>query len=181
MDVKSWKPVFQKLFSRDKGVKFLVVLGLSGIVLIYLSSLLGASAKKDTVEPKEEANSAVQMDYEEKLEKSLAEIVCAITGEEAPTVMVTLKKGEESVYAADEKNKSDVSGGTQEQEKAYVILKNSDGSQYALSVTEIQPEVKGVVIVSKSAEDPVIRERLVNAARTALGVSSSRVCVTCGR
>ena len=42
-------------------------------------------------------------------------------------------------------------------------------------------KVKGAVIVSRTAADPDMREKLVNAARTALGVPSSRVCVVEGR
>ena len=48
-------------------------------------------------------------------------------------------------------------------------------------MAELQPEVKGVVIVSQRAGDPAVREKLINAARTALGVPSSRVCVVEGR
>ncbi|MDE6838184.1 MAG: hypothetical protein K2P33_07275, partial [Acutalibacter sp.] len=62
-----------------------------------------------------------------------------------------------------------------------VVLEDSGGAQRGLELTQEQPRVKGAVIVSRTAADPDMREKLVNAARTALGVPSSRVCVVEGR
>ncbi len=47
-----------------------------------------------------------------------------------------------------------------------------------MPVTEIQPKIKGVVIVSRYAGDPEIREKLTEAVKTALDISSARICVT---
>lgn len=178
MDVKSWRKSLSTFFSKDKSIKLLVGLGLCGIVLIYVSSLFGSSPKEKAGET--DSAQSLQSSYEEKLKRELEEIVSAITGEGSPTVMVTLESGTRSVYAADENSKQEPDSGSRETEKFHVILKESDGSQRALTVMEIQPEIKGVVIVSNGAGDPVTREKLVNAAKTALGVSASRVCVTCG-
>ena len=74
-------------------------------------------------------------------------------------------------------------GGTQnsrEEESTYILLKDRDGGQSALPVTQRQPEVRGVVIVSSRAGDPAVREQLTQAAVTALDISSARVLVTGG-
>ncbi len=178
MDVEKWKGLARRAFPKDRAVKLLVLLGICGIALIYLSTLLGDGREKQE-SPAEEASSGVRADGEE-LEKDLARIVRAVTGEQEPTVLVTLESGSRYVYAADAKENSRESGeeSSGESETAHVILKDSDGAQHALTVTEIQPEVKGVVIVSRFAGDPAVREKLTNAVRTALDISSAKVCVT---
>lgn len=179
MDAEKWKGLVKKAFPRDKTVKLLVALGLCGVVLIYLSSLLGGEKRK-APEAKAESAQPGALEYGAQLEEDLIRVVRAITGEEAPTVLVTLENGGRTVYAADEKISSQTAGEeTQgESETAHVVLKDSDGAQHALAVTELQPEIKGVVIVSRFAGDPVVREKLTDAARTALNVSSAKVCVT---
>ncbi len=179
MDAERWKAAVKKAFSKDKTVRLLVILGLCGVALIYCSSLLGSGQKKEE-EQRTETSNADAGEYARMLEQELARVVAAITGEDAPTVLVTVENSGRRVYAADEKRSSQAAGdGTDEEtETAHVLLKGSDGSQHALSVTEIQPEIKGVVIVSRYAGDPVVREKLTDAVRTALNVSSARVCVT---
>lgn len=180
MDVEKWKVALQKAFPKEKRVKLLVLLGICGIALIYLSTLLGSEKKQESA-PIQESVSASIGEYEQRLEQELSRIVRAITGEEAPAVLVTLESGSQTVYAADEKTNSqqeENGGSSEEYEKTHVILKDSGGAQQALAVTEIQPKVKGVVIVSRYAGNPVIREKLTEAAKTALDVSSARVCVT---
>lgn len=178
MDAEKWKALAGKLLSKDRAVKVLVLLGLCGIALICLSSLWGKAGREEPQRKPE--TSAGAEEYGEALEQDIARVVRAITGEEDPTVLVTLESGVRSVYAEDEKTGSreeetETSG---EEERTHVILKDSDGAQRALTVTEIQPEIKGVVIVSRYAGDPAIREKLTQAVRTALNVSSARVCVT---
>lgn len=73
-------------------------------------------------------------------------------------VLVTLQNGTEYVYAKEEKQKDDLleekSGEdtvrkqeTNDSETKYITIKDADGTQRALAVTEIQPTVKGVVVV----------------------------------
>ena len=171
MDVEKWKTTLKRVFSKEKGTNFLLLLGVCGILLIYLSTLFssGGSKESETVKerPQEEA-----VTVEKRLEQELARIVTAITGEEDPAVMVTLKSSSRYVYASDERERE------KERESSTVILKDSDGAQQALTVTEIQPKVKGVVIVSRYAGDSAIREKLLTAVRTVLDVSTARICVT---
>ena len=153
-----------------------LLLGLGGILLIYLSSLLPGGEPPD--QPELQPALGVQ-DCQRALEESLARVVRAVTGEESPQVMVTLENAGRWVYAADARE-SQAEGG-RESESTHVVLEDEKGAQRGLEVAEIQPEVKGVVIVSRGAADPALREMLINAARTALGVPSSRVCVVEGK
>lgn len=149
-----------------------LILGIAGIVLIWLSSL---APSKDAA-PKREENVPAQTDsqYRRELEEDLCRIVRAVTGEQSPQVMITLEDTGSGEYAADRKD------GEDESESSYVILKDSGGSQRGLALRQRQPQVLGAVIVSSRAGDPAVREKLINAARAVLGVSSGRVCVVEG-
>ncbi len=181
MDVKKWKGAFQKALSGKQGTKLLLLLGLFGAVLLCLPSLLGAG-DRETPEPAGASAAETAEAYAERLEKKLSRMVSAMTGEESPAVLVTLENGGRYVYAADERENSrregDSGESSKETETEHVLVKGSDGTQQALTVTKTEPKIKGVVIVSRYAGDPVIREKLTEAVKTALDLSSSKVCVT---
>lgn len=162
----------KKLLAGDKGRRVLLLLGAVGVLLLSVPALLPDKGGAEKPAPSEEASGAVS--YRQELEASLSKLVTAITGESDPTVMVTLEDGGRSVFAQDEQS------GEHERESAHVLLKSSDGGQAALTVTQLKPEIKGVVIVSDLAADAAIREKLTEAVRTALHLSSNRVCVVDG-
>ena len=62
-------------------------------------------------------------------------------------------------------------------ETSYILVKESDGSQKALAVTEISPEIRGVVVVCGGSSDPELQQKIIDAVTTALQISSARVCV----
>lgn len=154
----------------------MVLLGICGIALIGLSSFWEPSGQQDA--PAE--SSVPAADYRGELEESLCRIVTAITGEAQPTVVVTLSDNGRSLYAADEREsgRQEESASSQERETSPILLEDAQGNQHALTVTQTQPEVQGVVVVSDFAGDPAVREKLLAAVCTALDLSSARVCVT---
>ncbi len=186
MDREKWKKAFQKMISpggkggkKPKGVTLLCLLGAVGVVLIFLSSLLPSGGQGEEVKAAEADGQSAE-EYAAYLEEKLRRVVTSITGEDSPEVLVTLESGRRLLYATDEAvdSQSEEQDSREERKTTHVLLKTSDGAQQALTVTEIQPEVKGVVIVSSRAGEPVIREKLTDAVRTALDISAARVCVT---
>lgn len=179
MELKKAGEWIQAALKKENTLRLVVVLGICGIALLALSSL-GQGGEKGEDPPAEEEGQA-DTAYARELEKDLARIVTAITGERDPAVMVTLENTGRSVYAADQRESTPTGGeGAAEKESSHVLLEDREGAQRPLTVTQVQPKIQGVVIVSARARDPATREKLVNAARTALGVPSSRVCVTSG-
>jgi len=57
------------------------------------------------------------------------------------------------------------------------VIKNSDGTQQPIAVTEVQPIVKGVVVVCDGGDNPLIQQKVIQAVTTALDITSTRVCV----
>lgn len=174
MEIKKARELLERLLRDRRFVWAAVLLGMAGVVLIYLSSW-GAPPDGEERGQAQPEEALCAGEYRQRLEEDLRRVVRAVTGEDSPEVMVTLENAGSLVYAADE-NESSSSDGAQ-RESTHVVLEDSSGAQHGLALKELQPEVKGVVIVSRRAGDPAVRERLVNAARTVLGVPSSRVCV----
>lgn len=172
MEPGKWKQALGGLLQKEKAVKLVVLLGICGIALIGLSSFWEPSGQQDAP-----AESSVRRG---ELEESLCRIVTAITGEAQPTVVVTLSDNGRSLYAADEREsgRQEESASSQERETSPILLEDAQGNQHALTVTQTQPEVQGVVVVSDFAGDPAVREKLLAAVCTALDLSSARVCVT---
>ncbi len=173
----------KKLIRSRKVSYMLLVLG--ALFAVAIISLPTEKHKSDIAEeqPAEEAS------YDEILSGQIEEMVSAITGESSPHVTVTLSTSGETVYATEDRvsernsqeysdsslNKTLSDGDT---EKTYIILKNSDGSQKPLIVTQKKPEIKGVVVISAYGNNTVIREKIMQAVKTALNLSSTQVCVT---
>lgn len=183
--------MFRRLAENDLSRRIIVGAGLLGIALILLSGTL----KSCSAQPQAgaQASSTPQTtltaeEYEKKTEGDLASIISQIDGVGNARVMVTLEQTTRSVYATQEKtsgeqtNENAESGSGKQQtnhsdETTYLLVKDENGSEKALPVTEIQPVVKGVVVVCDGGGDPKVQQSVTDAVTTALHITSVRVCV----
>lgn len=173
---KKW----MEFFKGKSGQRLIVAAGILGIALILLSEFW----------PKEAQSASAKASTDEfvaKTEEKLNQIVGSIEGAGQCQVMVTLENGVEYVYASEQKvntdrtednasdsNKVSQRDGTEES----IILVDTDNGRQGLLVTEIQPTVKGVVVVCEGGDLPQVQQRIIEAVTTALNISSKRVCVT---
>ncbi len=182
--------LFQKLAENDRYRKIIVIAGIAGILLILLSGSLKSCDTSQSSQPQSASSqAAVTADqYTKALETDLTGIISQISGVGNAKVLVTLDQTAKSVYATEEKQsrqqtseKADSQNGKSEEdysnETNYLLIKNSDGSEQALRVTEIQPLVKGVVVVCDGGDDPKVQQSVTDAVTTALHITSVRVCV----
>ena len=172
----------EKIKSLAGKPKLLVIIGISGILLIYLSSFIPSSGKaesKAAVAPSAE-------EYRQTVYDSVKNIVTGITGDENPTVIVTLESGIRYEYANAKESDTSASTGreTEENRKAtkqsYITVRTSDGGETPLIVSEIMPEIRGVAIVCAYGDNPDIAEKIENAVTAALDITSQRVYVSGG-
>lgn len=165
-----------KLLENEKYRKIVIFAGLAGIALIFISSLIPSGNKTST---SKSVQKVTAQEYETSLENNLTEIISQIDGAGNAKVMITLEQTEENVYATEDKKSGQTAKDQSEEssEKTYLLVKNDDGSESALAVTQIQPVVKGVVVVCDGGGDPVVKQNIINAVTTALHVTSVRVCV----
>lgn len=185
MDKNRKNSKIQDLLLKDKFRKIIIVLGILGIVLIFFSSFFKGTNKNNE---KNNDDYSTQ-NYVAHLETSLRELISNIKGAGNTRVLVTLENTEETVYATEEKkNKQateDKSEGQMSKkresddcEKKYITVRDANGTERALSVTQIQPTIKGVVVVCDGGDDPQVQQRVTDAIKTALNITSKRVYVT---
>ena len=183
---ESW---IQKLAENDIWRKVILILGFAGIALIFLSGLFqNHDSKATNAQAEEESTKTTAQEYTQQVEKSLTELIGNINGAGSVKVLVTLERNTQYVYATEEKKTTQ---STQDQaanatvknqendsrETKYILVKGADGSQQALAVTEVEPIVKGVVVVCEGGNQPAVQKDIIDAVTTALNLSSARVCV----
>lgn len=167
-----------------KSPKALMVLGIGGMVIILLSSLFPRT-DKDIAVNTENATYSVE-EYTAELESNVGEIVSRISGDQNPTVVITLESGIRYSYADLSETDTENSSGSQNSEsrqskkQSYITVKSADGGEQALIVTEIMPEIRGVAIVCNKGDAPSVSEKIKNAVTAALNITSKRVYIAGG-
>ena len=58
-----------------------------------------------------------------------------------------------------------------------IVILEQNGTSKALIETKIEPQIKGVVVVCEGGDSAVVKERIVEAVTTVLGIKSNQVCV----
>jgi stage III sporulation protein AG len=99
--------------------------------------------------------------------------------------MITLEDSVEKIPAtnttksSEQTTETDSEGGKRdsirEDSSTQIVNHSSDGSIVVLK--EVNPNIKGVIVVADGAEDPIILEILYEAVKTVLGVSGNKVNV----
>lgn len=175
-----------KLKLDDKTLKIFVIVGLVGIVLIFISSFLGGDkSEKPAADELLPEQTLTNDQYEQKLEQEVGALINSIEGVGKSNIMVTLLTGIEYVYATEESVNSDKTN-TAEQtvaqrnssEKKTILIEDENGRRKALLKTTLEPTVKGVVIVCEGGDDIVVKERVTEAVKALLNISSTRICIT---
>lgn len=133
-----------KFLENPKAVKIIIIAGVIGIALIFISSYFEADKGK-----LDESFDDTQK-YGQSLELSLEEIVRKIQGVGEVDILLTMENSSENVYLSEKDTKT----------------------------KEIQPKVRGVVVVCDGAEDPVVCGRVMSAVTKALDITSTKVCIT---
>lgn len=168
---KWWQNLWGRLTAAggDRTVRFLVLLGVAGMLLIALTEWWPRRSAVDT-----SAVTVTATQVEQALESRITDLLDTVAGVGRCRVMVTLENGEQTVYAADT-TRSTTDGGESASE-SYLTVDTADGP-VGLPITRIQPTVRGVVVVCAGAEDPAVSERVRAVITTAFHISERRVCV----
>ncbi len=163
--------------------RVLVILGLLGILMIFLSSCFEGGEKG--AEALKGSNAELE-EYREGLEQEVKRLVVSITGDKKATVVLTLEGGARYSYVDSVSTDSSAStdnGGehsSQKQTSSFVTVKTADGGEQALLITEGCPKVRGVAIVCSGGADEQTAEKIENAVMAALDITSKRVYIAGG-
>lgn len=181
--MQEYTKVLKKLIQNPKAKNIIIILGILGVALILITEFF-PNEDKNTNAATINQEDISSDDYVHSLERKLSEIVGSINGVGKSKVMITLENGVEYVFANEEKsnlNQSADGSRTEEKtntERKLILVEDSEGKKQALVQTEIEPRVKGVVIVCEGGDDPTVQQRLTQVVTTALDISSKRVCIT---
>lgn len=178
--LKKYKNIFLEIFKKKP--KLLVIIGLVGVLLIFLSSFFESGDKREDTTAKITAE-----EYCESLENKLTNQIKDVVGGDVK-VMITLESSIEYVYASESKNdesevedayanKNQKSQKQKQIQKNYITCKDENGREVPLVVTEIMPNVKGVVVACENGDNEAIGSAVTSLVTTALDISESKVCV----
>lgn len=164
----SFKNLIEK-FTCDKKRLFIIVAGIVGVLLLVVSEFIPES--EEDVEITENDDEMSFTSYEKDIEERLKNLIESIDGAGNVRVMVTIESGDEKVYATESKK-------TENNEENSYVLVDIEGSDSGLLLKIAQPEIRGVAIVCQGADSPTVRNAVVGAVTSVLGISSNRVNVS---
>lgn len=184
MKISEYFKKYLKKIPKSK-TSILMVVGIIGLMLILVSSFSsGEKLTKNESQVFENKTSDTET-YTTNLEKRLEGIISDMLGGTKVSVMITLESGTEYVYANEVKVdagvKKDQAALKTEQndsnQKTYVVIKDSDGNEQALIITEKMPVVRGVVVVCQSGQTDAVSSAVKVAVKSALNIDEEKICV----
>ncbi len=178
--VKNISTTFKNFFnSKDKNKisRFVLVLGIIGIALIFLSEMIPESSNQELKQS--DNNIYLSYEREEQLERRLEEMISKISGAGKTSVMLTLDSSKEFFYASDvtsETRETDTERSSDTEEN-HVIIDGENGEE-PLIIKVDEAKIRGVLIVCEGGDNPTVIEKIIDAVCAVLGISSNRVSVS---
>ena len=165
-----------KNMPKDKRMMTVVViLGITGLVLIMISSLVPKEEKTDELEYTTTEKISSAEDYRIETEKRLENFLSSIDGAGNVKVYLTVGSDERYIYAT-EGRRSKSENKTEEERKYVMIGGGSDKS--ALIETVETPAITGAVIAYSGFDSPTVQEQIYRAVSAALGIPTGKIYVT---
>lgn len=157
---------------------FLIIL----IIFLIATNLFFSSRDIETTKVETPKRDDVIYDYNIELENRLKDILEKFSGVGEVDVMITLEDSIEKVPASNttktvkSTKETDSGGEVREINREDIntqIINNQSGG--IMTIKEINPTIKGVIVVAEGAGDPLVLERLYEAVKTVLGINGNKV------
>ena len=157
----------------DKKLLFILLLGVSGIILIVFSS----SESKENVDTKNtvEITTFNEFEYTADLEKKLSEMITLISGAGNAKVIITLDCDYETVYAKDGSLSTD--DNSTDEDSEYIII-DREKNQSGLLLKTVTPKVRGVAVVCEGGDNQYVRNAVTEMLTAVLDVGVNRISVS---
>ena len=157
----------------DKKLLFILLLGVSGIILIVFSS----SENKENVDIKNtvEITTFNEFEYTADLEKKLSEMITLISGAGNAKVIITLDCDYETVYAKDGSLSTD--DNSTDEDSEYIII-DREKNQSGLLLKTVTPKVRGVAVVCEGGDNQYVRNAVTEMLTAVLDVGVNRISVS---
>ena len=151
---------FQRLI--ENRMNLILICAVTGIILIAASYIWDEQA--EPAESVSDAGTLLSADTR-TLEQRLSEMVSRIDGAGRSCVMVTMDSTREAVYAQDLRETEDTSSSSESgrttesgnisREQTHILMDKGSGEE-PLVEKQIEPQVRGVMILCEGAENPVV-------------------------
>ena len=168
MNTEEIKKIILKIKS-DKKAMFIIFVGLLGMILIMLSGS-GSENKLET-----ENNNQQIILSERELAYDVEKFIENIDGAGKSKVILTFDSFEEKVYAID-KNETFNQNGNSDVENEYVIIDNDKG-EGGLQLKILSPKIRGVAVLCKGGDNPVVKEQIITAISALFDISTNKISV----
>ena len=165
MELKTIQAKTKAFISKNKYVVFIIILGL---VFMLIPTKSGSEIKKETQStPTQQPNISI--------EDRLSAILKQIDGAGKVEVMLTVAKGEETVYQTDNEMTSE--GESVRQHTSTVTVTDANRNQTGLVCQKVSPIYLGAIVVCQGADDPNIRLAIIEAVAKVTGLKSNHISV----
>lgn len=201
--IREWLRIFTKKGQGYKQKRYVILLVLTGVLLLLISNMFSASNKDSPQEMTLEPNEAEMLRTEGELEEvnlttnvkeiestyesDLKAMLNQINGVSEVEVMVNVDSTNEKIYEKDlivglqTTDESDKSGGTRkvsdEMEETKLVYVRQGDQEVPLLIYTKKPEVRGVFIIAKGAEDANVKKWIVESVSKVLDVPTYKISV----
>ncbi|MEE1198514.1 MAG: hypothetical protein U0K54_05145 [Acutalibacteraceae bacterium] len=169
----------KNIFANLKNGKLVFILGICGILLIFLSTLFTGKQDKGAGETAFDTE-----EYREQLESNVESVVKSISGAKSVSVMVTLDTGvtynyaDETRYNKSDRQSSDTTDVSTDSENKYIVVTDASGNEKPLIINEQLPLVRGVAVIYSGNGSRVVSEQIKEALMATLDITSKRIYIT---
>lgn len=157
-----------KFFAKIKTIKHIEIIVLVIFAAVLLLIIFGFSGSSGSTSS---SGGTSLEEYQKKLEKQLADTISQIDGAGKISVMITFETGSEQViaYSTDKTTNSSTENGrttSSMTERSQIVL--IGGKPVVLY--EVQPKIKGVLVVAEGAENVKVKIEISKAVSTILDI-----------
>lgn len=186
----------EKIFARIKTMKreqMIIFLLLFGIVIVISIPVKKENNDNDNSVENDTSTTKVQEGNEsdstvQQLEEMLKNTLQKVDGVGEVAVAITMESTGEKIVEKDvpsnssRTNQEDSQGGKQESivqsdDESTVYTKDSQGNQTPYVISETTPEIRGVIVVAKGGNDPVIAQQIQEAVMALFHVEAHKIKV----
>ncbi|GAB6990420.1 stage III sporulation protein AG [Paenibacillus pini] len=181
--------------------RWLIIVGLVGVAIVLFNSFVNVKKiNNENIGREPPAGAQTQETFqntatqgsafesiEEASESKMKDILEKIVGVGTVDIMVTVDSTDEIIYQRNVKDsqqqtdENDANGGkrhsTQYTRDGEVVTYEQSGAQTPIITKRVKPQIRGVLIVAKGAENEVVHKLIVDAVEKGLNVPSYRISV----
>ncbi len=180
-DKKDEKKIKLLNIFNKKNIKIIVAVVIMLVAIILYIGISLDSKNVSSESAKGTTGYISTLEYCERLEGKLEDIISQIDGAGNVKVMISVDGSPELLYVSDTDTKTSTttSGTTTTTSSSPIIIGNS-GNSSGIIMTEKLPNVKGVIVVSSGAGDTKIKLSILNAISTLLDISVDKITILKG-